>query len=118
MPDFPQLRTGTVIQYPARRQSTFATRVYKFVDGTEQRFRLWPSPLRRWIIRLELLTEDELNELREFYRNRAGEAQSFRFVDPWDSAEYPNCTLDGPDFEAILRAEGRGDVTLVVRESR
>lgn len=118
MPDFPHLRTGAVTQYPARRQFLFATTVCRFIDGTEQRFRLWPSRLRRWIIRLEMLTDEELTNLRDFYRSRTGEAQSFRFTDPWDDVMYPNCTLEGDDFDTLLRAEGRADVTLVVRESR
>ena len=63
MPDFPQLRTGAVIQYPARRHFSFATRVLRFIDGTEQRFRLWPSVLHQWVIRLDLLTEEELGNL-------------------------------------------------------
>jgi hypothetical protein len=118
MPDFPQLRTGVVIQYPARRQRSFATRALRFMDGTEQRFRLWPSELRQWVIRLELLTEDELSSLREFFRGRAGEAQSFQFTDPWDGVSYPHCTLDNGTFDVALRGEGRGDVSVVVRESR
>ena len=118
MPDFPQLRTGAVTQYPARRQFSFVTRVMRFLDGSEQRFRLSPAVLRTWIIRLDLLTEDELNALREFHRSRAGQAQSFRFVDPWDAHEYPNCTFGDDHFEAVLRGEGRGDLSLVIRESR
>ena len=118
MPDFPQLRTGVVIQYPARRQYSFATRVLTFVDGTEQRFRISPAVLRSWVIRLNLLTEDELSNLREFFRSQAGEAQTFSFTDPWDDVEYENCTFEGDAFEAILRGEGQGDVNLIVRESR
>ena len=118
MPDFPQLRTGVVIQYPARRHFSFVTRVLRFIDGTEQRFRLWPSVLRQWIIRLDLLTGDELSNLRDFHRGRSGQAQTFRFIDPWDGTEYENCTFDGDDFEAALRGEDRGDLSLVVREFR
>lgn len=118
MPDFPQLRTGAVTQYPARRHFSFVTKVLRFVDGTEQRFRLWPAVMRQWTIRLDLLTGEELSDLREFHRSRSGQAQSFRFIDPWDGAEYENCTFDGDDFEAVLRGEDQGDLTLVVRESR
>ncbi len=118
MPDFPTLKTGAVLQYPARRTSDFSTRVMRFLDGTEQRFRLWPKQLRTWIVRLELLTEEELSNLRDFYRDRSGQGQSFRFVDPWDGNEYPTCTFDTEDFEAVLRGEGRGDLALIIRESR
>ena len=118
MADFPRLRTGVVAQYPARRQLSFVTRVLSFVDGSEQRFRLWPGGLRRWIIRLELLTEEELAELRDFFRAHSGSAQSFRFSDPWDGIEYQDCILEADVFEALLKGEGRGDIELVVRESR
>ena len=118
MPNFPQLRTGVVTQYPARRRFSFVTEVRRFLDGSEQRFRQCPSVLRHWVIRLDLLTEDELSKFREFFRSRSGRAQSFRFVDPWDGIEYINCTLDSDDFEAVLRGEGRGDLNLVVRESK
>ena len=118
MPDFPQLRTGVVMQYPARRQFSFVTTVLRFIDGTEQRFRWWPSVTRQWIVRLDLLTEGELSNLRDFHRSRSGQAQSFRFIDPWDGAQYENCTFDSDDFEAVLRGDDRGDLSLVVRESR
>lgn len=118
MPDFPQLRTQAVVQYPARRQLSFVTQVVSFLDGSEQRFRQWPTSLRFWTIRLDLLTEEELWAFRDFYRSQAGQAQSFRFVDPWDGLEYLNCTLDTADFEATLRGEGRASLTIVVREAR
>jgi len=118
MPDFPQLRTQAVVQYPARRQLTFATQVLEFLDGSEQRFRQWPGTLRQWIIRLDLLTEEELSTFRQFFRSQAGQAQVFRFVDPWDGMEYPNCTLEGDDFEVLLRGEGRGNLNLVIKECR
>ena len=118
MPDFPTLRTGAVIQYPAHRQFSFVTQVQRFLDGSEQRFRKWSGTQRRWIIRLNLLTDEELSSLRDFFRGRSGQAQSFRFVDPWDGLVYENCTLDSDSFEVVLRGEGRGDVDLVVRETR
>lgn len=118
MPDFPLLRTSAVTQYPAQRQLSFATQVLRFLDGSEQRLRQWPGSLRRWTIRLDLLSEDEMSRIREFFRDRAGQAQSFRFLDPWDGVEYPVCTLDDDDLEVVLREEGRGALTVVVRESR
>ncbi|MBY0506334.1 MAG: DUF2460 domain-containing protein [Bryobacteraceae bacterium] len=106
------------MQYPAQRVLTYSTQVLRFMDGSEQRFRTWAGALREWSIRLDLLSEDELSTFRDFFRDRAGRAQSFRFIDPWDGAEYPKCTLDEDDFEAVLRGEGRGDLSLTVRESR
>jgi len=118
MPTFPQLRTQAVVQYPARRQMTFSTQVLEFLDGSEQRFRQWPGALRQWMIRLDLLTEEEISAFRQFFRSQGGQAQAFRFVDPWDGTDYPNCTIEGDALEVFLRAEGRGNLSLIVKECR
>ncbi len=118
MPDFPLLSTGAVMQYPARRTASFVTRVVRFLDGSEQRFKVWPAPLLSWVIRLDLLTEEELNALREFFRERTGRAQDFRFVDPWDESVHEHCTFDSDQFEVTLLGEGNGESKFVIRQSR
>jgi hypothetical protein len=60
---FPTLKTGAVAQYGSSRTRGFSTQVFRFLDGSEQRFQDYGAPLRRWTIRLSLLDEAELNAL-------------------------------------------------------
>src|ERR1700688_3963525 len=98
MSNFPTLKTGAVLQYPAQKEVRFATEIVQFIDGSEQRFRGYQRALHRWMIRLELLDQGELQVLREVFRTRAGGADSFVFIDPWDGATYANCCIEGSDL--------------------
>jgi len=118
MSDFPRLKTGAVMQYPATRTVTYSTHVMRFVDGSEQRCRAYSSPVRRWVVRLDLLDDTEMAGLEEFFVSRQGEFDSFFFTDPWDNAEYPNCSLENDEAALEFLQEGRGRTTLVVRENR
>ena len=96
---FPTLKTGAVMQYPAKRMLRFNTDVIRFLDGTEQRFRDNSSVLHRWIIQLDLLDEAELAALDQFFCLNQGRFGSFSFTDPWDGTVYPNCSLADDAFE-------------------
>lgn len=118
MPNFPRLKTGAVMQYPAPREIRFATEVVRFLDGTEQRYREFRGPLRRWIIQLDLLDEAELAALDGFFVETQGGFGSFSFTDPGDGCEYANCSLDQDSLELTSTGEMRGSVTLAIRENR
>ena len=64
--NFPTLKTGAVAQYPSDRTQQFSTQVFRFLDGSEQRFPGYGSALRQWTIRLDLLDEAELTNLQSF----------------------------------------------------
>jgi hypothetical protein len=115
---FPVLKTGAVMQYPAKRTLQFNTDTIRFLDGTVQRFRDNPSVLHQWIIQLDLLDESELDTLDQFFLTNQGRFGSFSFTDPWDGTVYPNCSLAGDTFGFQLRAEMRGKTSLTVRENR
>jgi len=114
---FPRLKTGAVMQYPANRGVECATRVFRFVDGSEQRYRE-RLPVRRWVIRLEGLDEEELQNLQEFFASVQGCVGSFSFVDPWDETTYDNCSLEEDELAVEVGGEMRGQTVLVVRENR
>ena len=78
MSNFPTLKTGAVLQYPAQKEVRFTTEIVRFMDGSEQRFREYQTSLHRWMIRLELLDQGELQVLREFFRTQAGGAAWLR----------------------------------------
>jgi|SRR5947209_4879386 len=118
MSDFPILKTGSVLQYPAEKATAYSTQVIRFVDGSEQRFRDFKTKLRRWIIRLDQLDEGEMISARNFFRTQRGAAGDFSFTDPWDGTEYASCSLGSDEMLEEFLDEGRGRTLLVVNENR
>lgn len=118
MADFPSLKTGAVMQCPAQKEVLFSTSIVRFLNGSEQRFRQYPTALHRWMVRLDLLDEDELHRLREFYRTQEGGAQEFGFTDPWDGSRYGHCSLEDEQMSDTLSGESHGKTSLVIRENR
>jgi hypothetical protein len=119
MPDtFPLLRTNAVMQYPATREFSFADTIIYFVDGSQQCYRESAGPLRRWLIRLDLLDETEIASLESFFGANQGCYASFSFTDPWDSTEFPDCSIDQDSFEFMLSGEGRAQTALIVKQNR
>jgi len=115
---FPALKTGAVAQYGSSRTRGFSTQVFRFLDGSEQRFQGYGAPLRRWTIRLSLLDEAELAELESFFSSQAGQAESFAFPDPWDGTVYPNCSFDNDQLATQYNGQARGNASVTVKENR
>lgn len=118
MPSFPVLRTGAVAQYPLPRHTGYSTSISRFVDGSEQRSRNYPAPLRRWVIRLNLLDEGELAAVDAFFSAQVGRGGAFSFTDPADSHVYANCSLDEDSIRVSYFGPGSGGTELVIRENR
>jgi hypothetical protein len=118
MATFPRLKTNAVMQYPAACDLRYDNAVFRFLDGSEQCYRLGIDLLRKWPIRLDLLDESEVARLQEFFRTNQGRFGNFSFVDPWDGREYPNCSLDQDSFEFELLSEMRLRTVLVVKQNR
>jgi hypothetical protein len=118
MSAFPKLKTGAVVQYPASRTVAYATEVFRFLDGAEQRYRGRGAEMRRWVVRLDLLDETEMAGLEQFFESMQGTFGTFAFKDPWDGKEYPNCSLESDEFAAQMMGEMRANTVLVVRENR
>ena len=118
MSQFPTLKTGAVMQYPAQKNVQFSTTVVRFMDGSEQRFRLYPTVLHSWTVQLSLLDESELHQLREFFRGQNGQFGSFTFTDPWDSTVHSTCSLETDDMSDTLQDVADGKASLTIRENR
>lgn len=118
MANFPVLKTGAVAQYPASRTVEFSTRVLQFADGTEQRYRQYDTPLRRWVIRLSLLDGEELANVESFFQSEQGRYGSFAFTDPIDGTVYPSCSLESDRVELECRDYFRGETVIVILENR
>ena len=115
---FPTLKTGAVMQYPAKRSLQYNTDAIRFLDGTEQRFRDNPSLLHGWTIQLDLLDEFELAALDQFFVSNQGRFGSFSFTDPWDGTVYANCSLAEDTYGFQLTGEMRGKARLTVCQNR
>lgn len=118
MADFPTLKSGAVMQYPAERELRFSTEVLQFVDGSEQRFRGYGASMRRWIVRLDLLEDAELQRLETFFDASQGALGTFPFTDPWDGTVYANCSLEEDEMAIEFNAEQQAKTALVIRENR
>jgi hypothetical protein len=117
MADFPILKTGAIVQDGAAAVVRFGTRVLRFADGAEQRFRERKGPRGRWMVRLELLTDGELDAIVSFIDARQGRHGSFSFLDPFDEIEYPDCSLESDSHSLDLREHQRAAATIWVRQN-
>jgi phage-related protein len=118
MANFPALKTGVVAQYGSDWSRQFSTQVLRFLDGSEQRFPGYGAPLRKWVIRLDLLDESELNTLEVFFEDEGGRAGTFSFTDPWDQTVYANCSFDSDDLALEFQEAARGKTQVIVKENR
>ncbi|MBM3810475.1 MAG: hypothetical protein FJW20_02450 [Acidimicrobiia bacterium] len=118
MSEFPRLKTGAVLQYPATKGLSFTTQVHRFLDGTEQRFRDRGVVLRRWIVSLRHLTEGEFLALDDFYRTNQGQTGTFSFFDPWEEVTYESCSLESEEVLARFLETGDCRIDLVVSQNR
>jgi hypothetical protein len=111
---FPTLRTGAVAQYPLDRTVRFQTQSVRFMDGSQQRFRLYGSGLRRWVIRLTLLDEQELAAVAAFMEQQGSTV--FPFTDPVTGDQVPRCIISGPSYGAGMDDELNANATLEIEE--
>ena len=118
MANFPLLKTGAVAQYGSDRTARFSTQVFRFLDGSEQRFPAYAAALHRWAIRLELLDESELSALGDFFVSAGGRAGNFSFTDPWDGAVYSSCRFDVDELDLGFGDFARGQAVVTISEVR
>ncbi len=109
MASFPNLKTGAVAQYPAKRSLVFQNDALRFVDGMEQRYRDSAGPLHRWEISLDRLDEGEVAAVMEFFLAAQGAYEEFSFTDPWDSTVYSNCSLESDALDSYGKARSMGN---------
>jgi Conserved hypothetical protein 2217 (DUF2460) len=114
---FPALKTGAIAQYGSSRAQSFSTAVHRFLDGSEQRFPAYAATLRRWVLRLDLLDEAELETLGGFFEAEGGRAGTFEFTDPFDGHVYASCSFDSDALELVFSGEQRGKAVVVIREN-
>lgn len=115
MLEFPQLKTGVRAQYPLEKELLAWTKVFRFLDGRQQRFPV-KKMRKRWRIQLDQLDEKETAVLEEFARRHRETAEPFRFTDPMTGSEHWPCHLEGGEHTQFVSGPARGGTVLVVVE--
>ena len=114
MSAFPTLRTGAVAQYPLDLAVRFQTQSVRFMDGSQQRFRLYGSGLRRWKIRLDLLDETELAAVAAFMEQQG--TGVFSFTDPVTGNQAATCIISGQSYRAGASSEMDTNADIEIEE--
>ena len=114
MATFPVLKTGAVAQYPLDYGVRYQTQAVRFMDGSQQKFRLCGVGLRRWTLKLDLLGEDELAAVIAFVEQQC--SASFAFTDPATGAVAATCVISGEQLDVTLKGEMKGQTTIVIEE--
>jgi hypothetical protein len=114
MANFPTLKTGAVAQYPLAVNTSYSTQFVRFLDGSQQTFRLYPAGLRRWTVQLDGLDEQELDSFISFAEAQGGDP--FTFTDPGTGVAVPNCIISGQQVDAGMAAEMTGQTQVVIEE--
>jgi hypothetical protein len=114
MATFPVLKTGAVAQYPLDFGVRFSTQSVRFMDGSQQKFRLYGAGLRRWTLRLDRLDEQELSAVIAFVEQQGSAV--FAFTDPLTGATAATCMISGQQFDASMNDELSGQTTIAIEE--
>ena len=114
MATFPVLKTGAVAQYPLGFGVRYATQAVRFLDGSQQHYRLMGNGLRRWTINLDLLDEQELGAVIAFVEQQG--SAMFAFTDPLTGSSVPKCVLAGEKSDSTVKRDMTGKTTVVIEE--
>lgn len=118
MSTYPTLKTGATAQYPATKTITYSSFVIRFLDGSDQRYRNYSSPLNKWLLPYAQLDDTEAAAMEQFFIQEQGQAGSFSFTDPWTQAQYGNCSLDQSSVGTQFKQEAQGATVMLVAENR
>lgn len=116
MASFPKLKTGAVAQYPSTRETSFVTRVQRYLDLTEQRHRDRGDTRRRWRINLSLLTATEMGQLVNFFAEHSGRSVGFDFEDPWSGEIINGCRFEQDNLPTFVNGEADSSTEFSVVE--
>jgi hypothetical protein len=114
---FPLLSTGAVAQYPLSRGTSYDVDIVHFLDGSQQRCLVRGKRLRRWLISLGQLNEQELASMEQFFDAAQGNTGLFAFTDPFTNESVPNCRISNPLIATQYAAVGNGSTAVWIEET-
>jgi hypothetical protein len=114
MATFPALRTGAVAQYPLAKTVSYETTSVRFLNGSQQKYRIQGAGLRSWTLQLSLLDEAELGSLIAFVEQQG--STPFAYTDPLTGDTAATCILAGQSFAAEMTDEMKAQTTVQIQE--
>ena len=74
--------------FPVQETIRHNTLVSEFDNGVEQRRSKWSSPLREWSLTFTNRSQDEHDDLVDFFNTQLGSLTAWAFDNPNDGTEY------------------------------
>lgn len=116
MAAFPTLATGSVAMYPVTRTHTRQTRVFKFLDDKEQRYRDRVR-LERFELVFEHLGLADRDTIISFFDSTKGS-----FDATWEislaGVTYKSCVFEDDELKWSEPIEGLYNLTLKIRQTK
>jgi hypothetical protein len=79
---YPQLPTGTLVQFPVGKRRRMRTAVNVMADGSSIKLADPPGEFTEWTLRYSQLSDEELAAIQQFFTAAEGSLNSFTFLDP------------------------------------
>ncbi len=121
---FPVLRSGVAVQYPVSRMEEFWLAEVETPGGAVWRSATGRRPVRRWLLELEEISDEEATALEALYEACRGGWETFSFADPLGNLLSWSEDVSRPVWEkspgvAVSRAGGEAGAAefLVVNSS-
>ena len=112
---FPNISTGDVCLYPVTQTLAMPTRVIRFLDDTEQRWRS-ADPLNSWVLTYNRILWADIVTLQNFFNTVKGAFDS-TWTFPFLGTNYTSMCFDQDDFSAVESDPGRYTVSLKLRQT-
>ncbi len=96
---YPQLSTGALSQFPIRKRQRRRTVTNATADGRSLRFADPSLRTTEWKLEYAALTDEEANQLEEFFRAAEGTLNGFVFADPTANLLTSTEALGAPIWE-------------------
>ena len=82
---YPQLGSGTLSQFPIRKQRKARTVWFRSADGRRIQLSDQPAEITEWDLAYVDLMDEEIQKLKDFFRTCEGMARTFTFADPLEN---------------------------------
>jgi len=95
---YPQLTSGTLMQFPAQKSHRLRTVVNLLSDGSCIKLADPPAEITLWQLQYANLSDQEAAALQQFFESTEGSLQTFTFLDPTANLFVWSDQLDHPGW--------------------